>query len=203
MSPSEEELVRRAVGGDESALVELLERFGVQVHTEIERSIGRQYRGLLDADDVMQVTYLEAFLRIHRFVPAGVGAFRGWLRRIAENNLKDALRALERDKRPSPGRKTQPLLRDDPYAALVEQLSASGTRVSQATARDELRQAVDAALAGLPPDYAEVLRLHELEGLAGKEVAQRMGRSHGAIRMLLARARESLAEALGSPSRFL
>ena len=42
----------------------------------------------------MQVTYLEAFLRVTDFVPTGPNSFRLWLTRIAENNLRHYSRAL-------------------------------------------------------------------------------------------------------------
>jgi RNA polymerase sigma factor (sigma-70 family) len=62
---------------------------------------------------------------------------------------------------------------------------------------------VDEALRKLPADYEQVLRLYELDGLSAPEVGQRMGRSHGAVRMLLARARECLGHTLGSASRLI
>ena len=61
---------------------------------------------------------------------------------------------------------------------------------------------VTSFLLAVADDYEQALRLFELEGLSGEEVAERMGRSHGAVRMMLARARERLAEVLGSDSRF-
>src|SRR5258706_288589 len=56
------QLLERARAGDESALAEVLEITGLPLHAELERQIGPNYRGIFDADDIMQVTYLEAFL---------------------------------------------------------------------------------------------------------------------------------------------
>lgn len=202
MDVAEDQLVTRAVKGDESALAALLEEAGLQLHADLQHKIGAKYRSLVDADDIMQVTCLEAFLRIRSFVPGGAGSFAAWLRRIGENNLLDAIRELERDKRPPPGRRAAPPPGDASYVALIERVAMTTTTASRVFARDEVRSSVDAALQQLPPDYERALRLYELEGLSGEEVAERMGRSHGAARMLLARAREALAELLGSPSRF-
>ena len=197
-----EQLVERAQRGDAEALSELLERFGLELQSNIERQIGARYRGKFDADDVLQVTLLEAFLRIGSFQPGGSGGFAAWLRKIAENNLQDAIRELERNKRPSPARQVAMTDQDASYVALVEQIATCTSTASRACAREELKRGVDAALRELPPDYEQALRLFELEGLSGEDVAERMGRSHGAVRMLLARARERLAEVLGSDSRF-
>jgi RNA polymerase sigma-70 factor (ECF subfamily) len=176
----------------------LLERHGLSIRNELK--ISPKWRGVVDADDVMQVTYLEAFLRILDFQPTGPGAFRGWLRRIAENNLRDAIKGLERQKRPQnrvdgpPGAES--------YVALVDQLAGTTTTPSRRAAAHEVQEIVEAALKDLPPDYEKVLRLYELEGHPGREVAAAMGRSAGAVKMLLARARDRLRELLGSRSKF-
>lgn len=197
------DLVRSAVRGDETALVTLLEDICVSLHVELEASIGSRYRGLVSADDVLQVTCLEAFLRIRSFEPRNNSSFAAWIRRISENNLKDAIRELEREKRPSPSRRVTTPAGEESYALLIEQLEGKATTVGRAVARKELRQVVDDALRKLPSDYERVLRLYELEGLSAPEVAERMNRSHGAIRMMLSRARECLGELLGNESKYL
>ncbi len=200
---SVERLVHRAVGGDEQALTALLENLGLQLQRELEQQISAQYRGLVEAEDVLQVTCLEAFLRIRTFVPRGPDSFMAWLRRGAENNLRDAIRKLEREKRPPPGKRVLAANAEESYVALVERIAATTSTPSRAFARKEIRQEIDSRLKQLPPDYEQALRLYELEGLSAPEVAERMGRSHGAVRMLLARAREHLAELLlGVQSRF-
>jgi RNA polymerase sigma-70 factor (subfamily 1) len=200
LEATEEQLIQSAIAGDESALSDLLEGFGVQLHAELEARIASQYQSLVGADDVLQVTCLEAFLRIRSFVPTGPGSFLSWLRRIADNNLRDAIRELECAKRFSPTKRVHAGLNDESYASLLENIPGSNTTISRAASRKELIGLVDEALRKLPGDYEQVLRLYELEGLSAPEVATRMGRSHGAVRMLLARARECLSNTLGSCS---
>lgn len=160
------------------------------------------WQSALDPDDVMQVTYLEAFLRIERFQPRHEGSFLAWLTLIAENNLRDAIKELERQKRPNPRHRVQAGGQDDSYVALVELLGATMTTPSIVAARSELQSALDQALNTLPADYAKVVRLYDLEGRDAKEVAQLMGKSPGAVYMLLARAHDRLRDALGSGSQF-
>jgi RNA polymerase sigma-70 factor, ECF subfamily len=50
-------------------------------------------------------------------------------------------------------------------------------------------------LARLPPHYRDVIVLRNLEGLAFPEVARRMGRSPGAVRILWLRALDHLRAA--------
>ena len=63
----EQGLVERASGGDEDALCALLSYVGPIVRDRLKPKIGAQWRTSLDEDDVMQVTYLEAFLLIDQF----------------------------------------------------------------------------------------------------------------------------------------
>ena len=51
-------------------------------------------------------------------------------------------------------------------------------------------------LARLPEDYREVIVLRNLEGLSHEEVAHRMGRGIGAVRMLWVRALSRLRREL-------
>lgn len=197
--PSEDDLLAEALRGNEEALAELLERYGPDARGHL--SIAQKWRSVVDEDDVMQVTYLEAFLRIQDFSPAGPGSFSAWLRRIAENNLRDAIKELQRFKRPHPDlRVEQPNERS--YVAFVDRLSDAGSTPSRAAAGREAARWVEDAVRKLPPDYQRVVRLFELEGRSGPEVAEQMGRSHGAVKMLLARSRDRLRELLGSQSRF-
>ena len=202
MNESELELLGRAVTGDEGALCLLLEQVGVQLHAELEKRIGATYRGLVDADDIVQVTFLEAFLRIRTFIPKEPGSFVSWLRRISDNNLRDAIRELEREKRPPPRNRITPSAGDESYADFFDRMAGTATTISRAAGRNELKGLIETAMRKLPRDYEEAIRLYELEGLSAPEVAERMGRSHGAVRMLLARARDSLAEHLGSESKY-
>ena len=73
----------------------------------------------------------------------------------------------------------------------------TATTPSAAAARRERAVLLADALEGLPADYREVVILRNLEGLKFSEVAARMGRSSGAIRMLWARAIEQLSEGAG------
>lgn len=203
-SEREAACVQGAVAGDEEALSELLAVFGPEVRERLKSKIGPQWRGTLDEDDVMQVTYLEAFLRINQFKPRGAGSFMAWLSQVAENNLRDALRGLQAAKRPNPRDRVQvtPKPGEDSYIALVEMLGTTEATPSRAAAKTEGAALLEHALGTLPPDYERVVRLYDLEGQSAADVAAQLGRTQGAIYMLRARAHQRLADALGSQSRF-
>ena len=81
-------------------------------------------------------------------------------------------------------------------SSVQDALAATGTTASAVAARRERAVLLADALESLPADYREVVILRNLEGLKFSEVATRMDRSSGAVRMLWARAIERLSEAL-------
>lgn len=198
----EHDLLRAAVRGDEKALASLLKDITPQLRGRIAAKISPAWQGTLDADDVLQVTFVEAFLQIEAFTDRGDGSFLAWLSHIAENNLRDAVKALERAKRPDPRRQVHASGNDDSYVALVELLGYTSTTPSRAAARGEIHTALDTVLSQLPPAYEQVVRMLDLEGRAPAQAAEALGRSVGATHMLRARAHDRLRELLGSQSKY-
>ncbi len=202
MPASDNELLHQAVAGDEDSLSELLTRVGPQVEASLDGKIAQRYRSAFGVDDVLQVTYLEAFMRFRRFEPEGVGSFVRWLQRIAHNNMLDAIRALDRDKRPPRGKKLTRVRSDETYITLFGNLAGSDATPSRQVAAGEARQLLERALAKLPHDYQTVVRELDLEQKPPGEVAEALGRSKGAVHMLRARAYDRLRDLLGTPSQF-
>lgn len=201
MSDAQEQLLKQAIAGDQKALVALLEQVGPQVRGKIATKISPTWRTLVDEDDVMQVTYLEAVMRLGSFTHGGMAQFVGWLSRMAENNLIDAIRSLEAGRRPAPSKRIKPS-KEDSSTALYELLGATMSTPSRAAAKGEAGALLDQALRTLPPDYERVLRLYDLDGKDIADVAKELGRSQGAVFMLRARALDRLRDALGSPSNY-
>ncbi|HEY3244916.1 MAG TPA: RNA polymerase sigma factor [Phycisphaerae bacterium] len=199
MNAEDRQSLSRAVAGDREALGALLERYGPAVEQKLQ--IGARWHGLIEPGDVMQVSYIEAFLRIASFDVERADAFPAWLRRIAQNNLRDAIRALER-----PGDELQRIrvtVQDESYVALFDLLTSSHSTPSAQVRDLEACDLVHAALDRLPDDYARAVRLYDLEGRPIAEVAKSLGRSAGAVHMLRLRAHDRLRELLGSASRIL
>jgi RNA polymerase sigma factor (sigma-70 family) len=195
-----QEWVRRAVAGDKDALGELLEQHGPQVEAALV--ISPTWQGALDAADVMQVTYLEVFTQIGRFDPERAESFGGWLMRMAQNNLRDAIRSLEARKSPSP-RKQLDGYAGDTGMALFDVLTAGVGTPSRVARQGEAGELLHEALKCLPADYARVVQLYDIEGRDVEDVAKELGRSVGAVYMLRSRAHDRLRELLGPPSNIL
>ncbi|USN99902.1 MAG: sigma-70 family RNA polymerase sigma factor [Phycisphaeraceae bacterium] len=207
MTPNEDmlgELLDRAQAGEREALIELLEAAAPRVRARIGPKISPHLRSSIDEDDVMQVTYLEVVTRFDTFHGGGSSGFIAWMARLAENNLIDAIRMLEAEKRPNPRNRVgaQAVAGEESTYALIDLIGVTVTTPSKAAVAGEIREALNNVLAKLPPDYATVIRLYDLKGKPASEVAAELGRSEGAIYMLRARAHDRLRELLPGESRF-
>ena len=192
-------LLERARAGDEPALEALLLEHDGALRASID--INAKWRSVIEAEDVLQVTYLEAVLdlRTYRGDAAGFGP---WLLRIATNNLRDAIKGLEREKRPHPDRRIGAPVGQDSVLWLWNFLTGGAASPSSVAAREEVRTALETGIAQLPAAYAEVIRLVHFRGRSIEEAASAMGRTYGAVYLLHRRALNRLGGLLGAESQF-
>ena len=185
-------LLDRARGGDREALLALLEACGPRVRGRIAPKITGYLRPFLDEDAVMQVTYLEVVTRFETFTNGDASGFLSWMSRLAENNLIDAVRMIEADKRPNPRNRVETAGRigggGEAMQSLIDMIGVTVTSPSSAAAGDEIKTALAAVLARLPSEYATVIKLYDLQGRTAAELAAELDRSEGAVHMLRARA---------------
>ena len=203
MSASENDLVHQAARGNADALSGLLERHGPLIRDRLAGQIPRRWRAALSADDVMQQTYIDAFVDLNRFVPNGQGSFPAWLGSLAKCNLVDAVRMLEADKRGGNHRRIEHRSRDESFTALHDLIGPERSTPSRHAARDEACAALQWAVQQLPETYGEIVRLYDLEDRPVKEVARKLNRSPGAVFMIRARAHRRLREIMGRASHYL
>ena len=140
MAESDSSLIAQAVEGDRDALTTLLRRHGPPLRQHLR--ISRTWQGCLDADDVLQVTYLEAFLRIGQLISREPAAFAAWLRTIAENNLRDAIRQLGRGKRANPRRRVRPPTLEESTVLLLERVARTPMTASRIVVDREAQEAL-------------------------------------------------------------
>ncbi len=174
---SENELLRRARGGDEEAFADL-----VMLHAD--RVYGALRRFGLDAteaDEVEQEVFLRAWRGLARF--EGRARFSTWLYRIAFN---EAQRRLSR--RPPPRVEADPD-RDDPTVALPE---SPHLGPEAQTLDHEFEQTLERALGQLPMEWRAAVVLRDIEGLSTQEAAEIVGVGEAAFKSRLHRGRMQL-----------
>ncbi|MCH8805784.1 MAG: sigma-70 family RNA polymerase sigma factor [Planctomycetes bacterium] len=196
---TQRQLITEAVGGNADALSKLLERHAQALRQAL--SADNTWLSHLELADVIQVTYLEAFLHIRRFDPQRSDSFESWLLKIARNNLRDMQRELAAAKRPPPDKRVT-LDFGQSCAVLIGTLTGASGTPSRAAAAKEARELLSRALEKLPENYRAVVQLYDLEGCPAVEVAEKLDRSVGAVYMLRARAHDRLRAILGTESKF-
>jgi len=198
-------LIRRAAGGDRAALERLLLDHYGPLAAKIGRRLPPSLQSVVDVDDVVQQTYAKVFQRLGQFELREDATFLSWLLAIAENQLRDAVRAQQRKKRGGGQAQVRCSSANEQSrdADLLEILIGPAHTASRSMARREGIEAIRVALAGLPEDYRRAIELRYYEGYTIEEAAALMGRTTGAIRGLIDRARKQLRESLGRASRYL
>jgi RNA polymerase sigma-70 factor (ECF subfamily) len=194
-SPSE--LITRCRRGDESARGDLFNRYRHYLWVLAQAQVGRFLRAKCDPSDIVQQTLLEA----HRDFPAFEGNQEGellaWMRQILAHNVFNETRRYKAQQRDAARELSLDQVRagvENSSLCLGECLQAEGSSPSDAAHRHEAGARLAEQLARLPEDYRTVLLLRILEGLPAEEVARRMNRSAGAVRMLQLRALTALRE---------
>ena len=202
---SQSDLIAKAVAGDRLALEELLLGQSLQLSLHIGPKLPDSVKGVLGIEDILQQTFVQAFEHIHQLEHLTERSFSAWLKKIAEHQLQDAVKALRRKKRGGAHRQIRHPTEDQSstMADLVEMLSDRQLTPSRSVARHEAVRAVQIGIAGLPEDQREAVRQHLLEGRSLAETATAMGRTPGAVSALIHRAKGRLREVLGRASLWL
>lgn len=196
LTAGKDELIQRAAAGDREALSESLRKSEPLLRARLADKMPRRWKSVLDMDDVLQVTWLEAFRKIAEFKAHDDDSWNAWLWRIAHNNLIDAIRGLEGKSRLDPQKRLSPKGASEDDGTFLDQMFASLTTPSRIVRAKERAALMRKALDLMPRDYRRVIEFCDLEELPIETVETNLGRSAGAIYMLRARAREYLAELL-------
>jgi RNA polymerase sigma-70 factor (ECF subfamily) len=113
--------------------------------------------------------------------------------------LADLVRRYQTSRRRAGREQSLDELLDHSSQAMERMVAANGTSPSASAARRDLGVLLSDALAQLSEDHREVIVLHHLEGLDWDEVAQRLGRTAGAMRKLWTRALQQLRPLIDEP----
>jgi len=202
--PSETALVAAAVAGDRAALERLLLASYDQLAKRIGHNLPPRLQSTQAVEDILQLTFMQAFRDIASFEQRADASFGDWLVRIAENRLCDAIRQHDRPKHGGDLRRVEGSSRDDgQILSLWDWIAADDTSPPSAVVRAEALQALQVALAALPEDQRAAIQMQQLEGKSVEETAAALGKTPGAIRGLVHRGKLELVAALGRASRWL
>jgi RNA polymerase sigma-70 factor (ECF subfamily) len=195
------ELIRRCRQGEAAAREQLFHRYEHYLHVLARAQLGRHLRTKCAPSDLVQQTLLEAHRDFGDFQGHHEAELLAWLRRILAHNLYNEARRFGAQQRDCAREVSLDQVQagvEHSSVALARGLAADTPSPSQVAAARESAVHLADALARLPDDYQTVLLLRVFEELPAEEVAQRMHRSAGAVRMLQMRALTALREQLSA-----
>jgi len=173
-------LLAKVRAGDENARERLVVRYRTLLRRWAHGRVPPRARTLIDTEDVVQVTLLRALEKAGRFEPRHEGAFLAYLRTILLNEIRAALRRVDR----GPELKALPgEVRDEHPSPLAEAIGA------------EAIDSYERALETLTEEQQQAVVLRVEMGFTYQQIMEAMGGvSVDAARMLVARALARLSE---------
>lgn len=172
--PSDEEIIERIIKGENELYERLMRKYNDRLF-RISMSI---INDKAEAKDIMQTTYLNAFLKLR--VLKNRSGFGSWLTKILIN--ESLLRKKKKVKQ--------------------QQMLASQTGKSEnetplkSLLNKELKLLLEKAIANLPAKYKLVFVMREIEEMSTKETMEVLKLSESNVKIQLSRAREMLRENL-------
>lgn len=179
---SDEEIVARILQGEEHHFEVLVRRHSARLY-RIAVSV---LRDSMEAEDVVQDTYLSAFRHLRQF--EGRAKFSTWLARIAVRFawLRSAQRARQIAVEPG----------DEIFVSLRTTRPGPEQTVS---AREEAIR-VSRAMQVMPEKYREILTVRELHDAGTAAAAEKLNISESNVKVRLHRARALLRKELAKPA---
>ena len=177
--PTDQELLRRHVAGDDTAFAELVRRHRDRLWAIALRTLGDPE----EAADALQDALLAAFRRAESF--RGESQVTTWLHRIVVNACLDRVRRRRL-------RLVEPLgEQDDREPALRAPVGPDAAEVR------ERREEILAALRQLTPEQRAAIVLVDMEGFSVEEAADTLGCPTGTVKSRCSRGRAKLLPLLG------
>jgi RNA polymerase sigma-70 factor (ECF subfamily) len=191
-SDETQSLLDRAKTGDQAAFEALFRRHRARLLQAIALRMDRRVAARVDASDVLQETYLEAFRRLPRYLqeqPMPLYLWLCWLAR--EKVLALHRRHLGAEKRAVTHE--APLLPADSSATFVSAVIAGHEpSPSQALAKAELAERLRLALGQLDDDERDLILWRHFEQFSARDMAQLLKISEAAASKRYIRAVERL-----------
>jgi RNA polymerase sigma-70 factor, ECF subfamily len=190
-----QELIAAFRSGDRSAGNQLLQQYEPWLKLLARMQLESRFQAKFDPSDIAQQAMLEAVKAFPQFRGNTEAELTAWLRQILAHALAHEIRRYAGTQKRDLDREVS---FDQEFAQTSQRLenilAATGTSPTGNAARRDDQILLASILEKLPEDYREVLLLRHFEGLSHDEVARRMNRNPGAIRMLWVRALARLRE---------
>jgi RNA polymerase sigma-70 factor, ECF subfamily len=191
-------LLRRVRRGESEPVGQLLQVYRNYLTILATTQLDRRLRRRMNPSDLVQEAMLAAHCDFAKFRGSTERELLAWLRQILINCLHHAVethvKAQMRDIRREASMEGLGVELDRSVANMAQLCADQGPSPSAPLQQRERTVAFANQLAKLRPEYRDVIVLRNLQGLSFDEIAQRMERKSGAIRMLWLRAIEKFKQ---------
>ena len=181
---SDQEVVRHAVQGRETAYRELIRRYQRPVFSLVYRMV----RDRELAEDLAQETFIKVLNAIDSYRPEY--KFSSWIFKIANNAAIDHLRRRSLNTLSLDG---------SPHASTPDAIEATTLQIGDgaenqldAVAARELGEQIESAIDQLRPEYRSCIVLRHVEGRPYEEIAEMLDLPLGTVKTYIHRARNEL-----------
>ena len=192
--PENAHLADRFRRGDGTAFAEFVAQHRGELLGFIQKRMSDALRQRVEPEDILQDLSMGALQSKSEADTIHWDPLQ-WVYSLAERRIIDAHRKhFGAQKRAASREAARPTGSDAESWSdlLADTVTSPSTAFSQAEKEFHMLQALDT----LAPDAREALKLRYVEGLPSKEIAARLGRTDGAVRVLLTRSLQKLQEIL-------
>ena len=147
------------------------------IQSDCERWAYRLAGNRDDAQDILQQSILNGLVHFDQL--RDPDRFKQWMFRIIRTTFEMRLRSGKR--------LPEPMTPED----LAARIGSEGEQ-----SLNDRSKAVQEVLKQLSPEQAQALWLFEVEGFSGREISAVLGKSEGAVRVMILRSRERMKELL-------
>ncbi|MBC8468137.1 MAG: RNA polymerase sigma factor [Planctomycetes bacterium] len=178
---SDEQIIRATLGGDISS-------FGIIVERYWDMSAAfalSKIKNTSDAEDVAQESFIKAYSQLHRL--RNPSRFAGWLSKIVSQQCVNHIRKNSHQRTASS------------YASYEADVSAQAVICSSNPGlTNEQVHFVRKTISKLPEKFRKVIIMRFAAGLSAAQIAEKLGKRHGTVRVWLHRAYQILRKDLVS-----
>jgi RNA polymerase sigma-70 factor (ECF subfamily) len=181
---SDLDLIEEFRKGEQGSFEELLSRYSTKVFSLASRLT----RNTEDAEEVLQ----DVFVTVHRKIAGfeGKSSFSSWLYRVTVNAAFMKLRKRKQDLSVS----LEDIVQQSQTVAALK--SPESAFVDSQSIRNQMLEALEAAIRKLPDDYRPVFILRDVDGLTSREVSKILDLTVPAVKSRLHRSRLMLRRRL-------
>lgn len=182
-------LVRQAKSGDAESYNKLFERYLPQVLQMVRLALGPKLRQKLQSMDIVQDVMCRAIKAFEQFDVRHEKAFRYWIRKLVQNEIKSQIEHHSATKR---NLDNESPIHENP--ALENLAAQSIWQPSKQLAIKEDMTVLQSALDQLEPDEREIIIMRKYEELSFMEIAEILGCTENTARMRFVRSQMKLID---------